>query len=102
MCKLFFNSLILMLTISFSSQADVLLIDRVEAKSKFNVPQKSSTMNQVRAQYGDPISESAAVGEPPITRWTYPEYVVYFEHQHVITTVLKKSKPTEKGPDSVE
>lgn len=102
MCKTLANSLFFMLIFSFSSQADVLLIDRVEAKSKYDVPQKSATMNQVRAQYGDPISESAAVGEPPITRWEYKNYVVYFEHQHVITTVLKKSKPTDKGPDSVE
>lgn len=102
MCKLFFNGLLLTLVFSFSTHADVLLIDRVEAKSKFDVPQKSATMNQVRAQYGDPMSESAAVGEPPITRWVYEDYVVYFEHQHVITTVLKKSKPTEKGPDSEE
>ncbi len=86
----------------FSVQADVLLIDRVEAKAGFDVPQKSSTMNQVRAKYGDPVNEHGAVGEPPITRWDYPEFIVYFEHQHVITTVLKKSKPTEIGPDSVE
>ena len=102
MSKIIFNTLIFMLFFSFSAHADVLLIDRVEAKSSFDVPKKSATMNQVRAQYGDPISESAPVGEPPITRWVYPDYVVYFEHQHVITTVLKKSKPTEIGPESVE
>ncbi len=88
------------LGMAFSAQADVLLIDRVEAKSGVNVPKKSATMNQVRSQYGDPMSERAAVGEPPITRWDYADFIVYFEHQHVITTVLKKSKPTEIGPGS--
>jgi len=84
----------------FSSQADVLLIDRVEAKAGTALPKKSATMNQVRSHFGDPMNERAAVGEPPITRWDYADFIVYFEHQHVITTVLKKSKPTEVGLDS--
>lgn len=88
--------------LAFTVQADVLLIDRVEAKAGINVPQKSATMNQVRSKYGDPINEYAAVGEPPITRWEYADFIVYFEHQHVITTVLKKSKPTEIGPEPVD
>lgn len=99
------NTLKILIFLSFFTltvEADVLLIDRVEAKVGIDVPQKSSTMNQVRAQFGDPISESAAVGEPPITRWEYATFIVYFEHQHVITSVLKKSKPTEIGPDSIE
>ncbi len=89
--------LILLMIFSCSSQSEVLLIDRVEAKAGIDVPQKSTTMNQVRADYGDPVTEHAAVGNPPITRWDYPTFVVYFEHQHVITTVLKKSKPSELG-----
>ncbi len=96
------KALMLLLVFSFSSHAEVLLIDRVEAKAGVDVPTKSTTMNQVRANYGDPIAEHAAVGNPPITRWDYPTFVVYFEHQHVITTVLKKSKPTEIGPDSID
>jgi len=82
--------------------ADVLLIDRVEAKKDQKVPQKSNTMTQVRNQFGDPISESAPVGEPPITRWEYDTFVVYFEYQHVITSVLKKSKPNEIGPEPIQ
>ncbi len=93
------QSTVIMLLISFSIHADVLLIERVEAKQAMAVPQKSTTMNQVRNQFGDPISESAAVGEPPITRWEYDTFLVYFEHQHVITSVLKKSKPSEIDPN---
>ncbi len=89
------------LTVTFSVHADVLLIDRVEAKAGVDVPRKSATMNQVRSQYGDPMNEHAAVGEPPITRWDYNDFIVYFEHQHVITTVLKKSNPNEIGPGSI-
>lgn len=87
---------------AFSVQADVLLMERVEAKAGTHVPQKSATMNQVRAEFGDPMNEYGAVGEPPITRWVYADFIVYFEHQHVITSVLKKSKPTEIGPEPVD
>ena len=103
--KTFKSTLLLLLTITglvFSAHADVLLIERVEAKAGIDVPQKSSTMNQVRSQYGDPLNEHGAVGEPPITRWDYADFIVYFEHQHVITTVLKKSKSTELGPEPIE
>lgn len=82
--------------------ADVLLIDRVESKAGLTLPSKSQTMTQVQAQFGEPSSQSGPVGEPPITKWTYPEFVVYFEHSHVITAVVKKSKDTEIGPKSVE
>lgn len=82
--------------------ADVLLIDRVESKANLNLPSKSQTMAQVQAQFGEPISQSAPVGEPPITKWFYPDFVVYFEHSHVITAVVKKSKDTEIGPKSIE
>ncbi len=35
-----------------------------------------------------PASACPAVGEPPITRWKYPGFEVYFEHQLVIHTVV--------------
>ena len=90
----------MLLIVSGTAHCEVLLIDRVEAKQNMSVPQKSSTMTEVKNQFGEPLTESPAVGNPPITRWDYEHFVVYFEYQHVITTVLKKSKPTELGPNS--
>lgn len=92
------KSLFILMLFSWSAQSEVLLIDRVAAKSGVDVPQKSATMNQVRADYGDPIAESAPVGDPPITRWEYADFVVYFEHQHVITTVLKRTRAEDNNP----
>ena len=91
-----------LLFVTFQLHAEVLLIERIEAKQNMVLPQKSATMTQVRAAFGDPLSESPAVGEPPITRWGYENFVVYFEHQHVITSVLKKSKPTEIDLDPAQ
>jgi hypothetical protein len=50
-------------------------------------PRGSMTMSAVRAAKGDPDRILDAVGDPPITRWQYPGYVVYFEHDRVITSV---------------
>jgi hypothetical protein len=55
--------------------------------SGVDVPKTGMTKANVRAKFGDPLQESAPVGEPPISRWTYSEYVVYFEHDHVIRSV---------------
>ena len=47
------------------------------------------TMEKVEATFGAPSNREAAVGQPPITRWEYPAYVVYFEHNIVLHTVVK-------------
>lgn len=52
-----------------------------------DAPRGSMTMEEVRAAKGDPDSILEPVGDPPITRWQYPEFVVYFEHDRVITSV---------------
>ena len=47
-------------------------------------------MEQVESKFGAPKKKMDAVGEPPITRWGYEGYTVYFEHDRVITTVLHR------------
>ncbi|HKL61952.1 MAG TPA: hypothetical protein VJ883_01195 [Woeseiaceae bacterium] len=53
-------------------------------------PSRGMTMQKVQADWGQPAMRRAPVGEPPITRWEYPEFVVYFEHNRVIHAVLKR------------
>jgi hypothetical protein len=50
-------------------------------------PARGMTMNRVEATFGTPSNRLAPVGQPPITRWEYPGFIVYFEHSHVIHTV---------------
>jgi hypothetical protein len=45
------------------------------------------TMQKVEAAFGAPASRVPAVGNPPISRWEYPGFVVFFENDHVIHTV---------------
>jgi hypothetical protein len=51
------------------------------------LPRNNMTMQQVRQRFGEPEAESPAVGEPPITRWVYPGYTVYFERDRVLVPV---------------
>jgi hypothetical protein len=44
-------------------------------------------MDRVRERWGEPRQRLAAVGEPPISRWVYDGFSVYFEHRHVIHSV---------------
>lgn len=50
-------------------------------------PANNMTMSMVREATGEPQATMDAVGEPPITRWQYPDYVVYFERDRVIISV---------------
>jgi hypothetical protein len=54
-------------------------------------PSRGMSMDQVMAKFGAPVSKDGPVGRPPITRWEYPGFVVYFEHEHVIHTVVANS-----------
>ena len=60
-------------------------------------PARGMTMAQVAGKFGDPLTKVAAVGPPPISRWEYSGFVVYFERDHVIHAVVSESAPTESS-----
>ena len=58
-------------------------------------------MSQVASKFGDPSSKVAAVGTPPISRWEYPGFVVYFERDHVIHSVVSSAAaPPAEAPSA--
>jgi len=68
---------------------DVAMPSGAAATASVNAPQRGITMSKVEAKFGAPAERHAAVGQPPITRWDYPQFSVYFEHDHVIHSVIK-------------
>ena len=50
-------------------------------------PARGTSMDSVLSQSGEPENKLEAIGQPPITRWIYSDYTVYFEHQSVIHSV---------------
>lgn len=51
-------------------------------------PTRGMTMDEVIAKFGAPTSKLPPVGRPPIARWEYAGFVVYFEFNHVVHTVV--------------
>ena len=70
-------------------------------QSDVAAPTRGMTMRQVAAKFGDPVTKVPAVGKPPISRWEYPGFVVYFEADHVIHSVIPNAAaPGSEAPAS--
>lgn len=72
-----------------ASLAETLVVDDqvMVRESSVERPGKGATMKSVQARFGAPASRHATVGQPPITRWDYPGFAVFFEHEQVIHSV---------------
>lgn len=70
-----------------SLQAETLIIKDTGQFYSAQKPKKGMSKAQVRRKYGEPIQTYPAVGQPPITRWKFAEFTVYFEHNHVVHAV---------------
>jgi len=82
--------------------ADVLLIEEVRQAERMDVPDNGMSMDAVRARFGDPANKSAAVGDPPITRWDYDSWSVYYEYSLVLFTVLHRGAVIDKSSEVIE
>jgi hypothetical protein len=81
------------LAIAAPSFAETLAIDGqvVVKPSGIETPQRGSSMSSVEARFGAPANKSSPVGNPPITKWFYPNFVVVFEHDKVLHAVVVAS-----------
>ena len=62
-----------------------------------DVPRMGMKKAEVERQFGTPLGRKAPVGDPPISRWDYSTYSVYFERNTVLHTV---HKPKNRGAAS--
>ena len=74
-----------------TAQAQNLQMTGTQAASRAGIPPRGTTMAQVEQRYGAPATRLAAVGQPPITRWVYPSFVVFFEGNIVIHAVASSA-----------
>jgi hypothetical protein len=63
------------------------------AQSAVAAPPRGTSMDAVEARFGAPTERYAPVGQPPITRWVYPSFVVFFEYSHVVHAVTRRPAP---------
>jgi hypothetical protein len=77
-----------------TAQAQNLQMTGTQAASRAGVPPRGISMAQVEQRYGAPTDRLPAVGQPPISRWIYPAFVVFFEGSiviHAVATSAAKS-----------
>ena len=75
------------------AHAQTLQMGDSENAARFEQPGKPTrgmTQERVQAEFGSPESTQAAVGEPPISRWEYANFVVFFEYDRVVHAVSKR------------
>ncbi|MEN7342716.1 MAG: hypothetical protein AAAFM81_07205 [Pseudomonadota bacterium] len=70
--------------------ADTLDLNNSQAVVDANAPQRGMSMQRVESKWGQPARRVAAVGQPPITRWEYDGFTVYFEYDKVIHSVATR------------
>ena len=54
-------------------------------------PKSGVSMAHVEQKFGAPANQIPQVGDPPITRWVYDRFTVYFEHDRVIHSVVHRA-----------
>jgi len=72
-----------------------------------SLPVKGQTMAEVVRHYGEPQQKHAPVGgdapkHPPITRWDYTAFSVFFEHSHVVDAVVPGQPPQVFHTDQLQ
>ncbi len=85
------------------AQADKLLIERVNQEAGMALPSRGMRMAEVERRFGAPTQRLDPRGGqkrqwPSIHRWTYPNFVVYFEKDRVIDAVAIRAGSNEVGP----
>lgn len=84
--------LVLAATVSSLTLAEEIAVPAgQQGNSHAQRPRHGLSMDQVTARFGAPDQQQPAVGNPPITRWVYSSFTVYFEGNHVIHSVLHAS-----------
>ena len=86
---------ILLAILSLPATADVLLLDAISQEPPNTEqgllrPKAGEKMPAVESRFGKPESVQGPVGEPPITRWNYPKFSVFFEYDTVLDTVIHR------------
>ena len=76
---------------------DVLVLDEVRQVEKMDLPKNGLSKSEVESRFGTPSKRHDAVGEPPITRWDYDTYSVYFEYDLVLYTVLAEGQVIDRA-----
>jgi hypothetical protein len=103
------SAVALLLCFAAPLQADVLMLPDEGAAADVAVakPAKGMTKAAVVERYGQPSLKHKAVGgaskrQPPITRWDYPAFSVFFEYDHVVDAVIPGAPPALRRTEELQ
>jgi hypothetical protein len=57
-----------------------------------DLPRNGLSESSVKNGWGQPQSVTGPVGEPPIYQWHYQNFIVFFESNRVIHSVLRQDR----------
>ncbi|MBB6340906.1 hypothetical protein HNP49_001063 [Pseudomonas fluvialis] len=80
-------ALLLVTTLSIQAQTLEIPLGEQGDPQLTQLPQTGESRRSVLERFGLADEEHAPVGQPPITRWDYREFSVYFEYDHVVNSV---------------
>jgi len=72
------------------------------AQQHIERPSLGMTQTSVLEQFGEPLQRYAPVGEPPISRWQYQEFTVYFESEIVMHSVVRHQPKDDTASEAIE
>jgi len=101
----FIAALICGCAIAGSALAETVVVDdQVQVRpSQVETPKRGLTMADVEKHFGAPATRHPAVGggsphRPPITRWDYSGFSVFFESDRVIDSVVTGAATAPAAP----
>lgn len=82
------------------AHADTLVIPvgQQQAGQAEPMPIRGVSSTAVIERFGQPTQRHAPVGEPPIRRWDYPQFSVYFEQDNVVHSVRRHQARNSTRP----
>jgi hypothetical protein len=88
--RIFFASLLIGSALAGTAIAETVEVNgQVEVMpSQVDRPKRGTTMDEVEKRFGAPANRHPTVGAPPITRWDYGNFSVFFEKDRVIDAVV--------------
>ncbi|PUA30033.1 MAG: hypothetical protein B0W54_05750 [Cellvibrio sp. 79] len=75
--------------------------EQAKTQPAVDMPAKGMSKERVKSLFGEPLEEVPAKGQPPISRWKYQEFTVYFDSNTVIHCVRNfhpKAESVEPQP----
>lgn len=83
-------SVVCLAALASTAWAETLVVNDKVTVRESNVPHpaRGMRMSQVEQKFGQPLNRHPTVGEPPITRWDYAGFAVFFEKDRVIHAVI--------------